>query len=190
MVGHEEVLLLRGYSASVQAFVRGAQRRKPRVLLAEGGLVALGHTAAEALASRHVTVVADAGIAAVAHRAHKVVIGARAVCADGSVVADAGSSLLVAAARAAALPVLVVASGIKIAPRGVAAADVAARYATHPAAYAGDVISRSLADEVGAVDIIAPVVEVLPAADISLLVTNLGVFPPSAVARHAQELYG
>jgi translation initiation factor 2B subunit (eIF-2B alpha/beta/delta family) len=128
---HGDVVLVAGYDARVRDVLLAAhaRRRLGEVLICEAAACAAlvpapgatpvlaGHALALELTSRakplSVTLIADAAASAVMHRVTKVLIGARAVAADGAVLADA-PALLLALAAAQRVPVLVLANALAV----------------------------------------------------------------------------
>jgi translation initiation factor 2B subunit (eIF-2B alpha/beta/delta family) len=140
LLSHGDVLLVAGYDAAVRDFLLAAAKRRriAEIIVCEaadaaplpapstsapGGSAGApapifpGQALALELTGRAkplpVTVIPDADAAAVAHRVHKIVLGARGVTADGAVAADAPAFLL-ALAAGGAVPVIVLANALRV----------------------------------------------------------------------------
>lgn len=133
---HGDVVLVAGCDAGVREIILGAakRRRLGEVIICEasaGSAVAPpagatpvlpGHALALELTSRakplSVTLIPDATAGAVMHRVNKVLVAARAIAADGSVLADAPALLLTLAAAGAAgaprVPVICIANALSV----------------------------------------------------------------------------
>lgn len=95
------------------------QAKSLEVFIAEGSPALDGHRAARALTAHpkstvSTTVIPDAAVFAIMPRMHRVVLGAAAITASGGVVAPAGCFAVALAASQAAVPVIVVASSLKV----------------------------------------------------------------------------
>lgn len=111
----KDAVLTRGLSNTVVEFLLAAKSLKCEVYVAEGSPRLAGHWSARRLAEKMVTaLIPDSAISSVAHRIQKILIGARAVGCDGSVVAEAGTGLLIAVARMHKIPVICVTSALKV----------------------------------------------------------------------------
>jgi translation initiation factor 2B subunit (eIF-2B alpha/beta/delta family) len=145
LLSHGDVVLVAGYDAAVRDFLLAAAKRRriAEVIVCEAADAAPlpapstsapgagssagapapifpGQALALELTGRAkplpVTVIPDADAAAVIHRVHKVVLGARGVTADGAVAADAPAFLL-ALAAGGAVPVIVLANALRVSRR-------------------------------------------------------------------------
>ena len=102
-----EIVLTLGHDPTSLLFLlEAAKRRTFQVVVAEAAPSYSGRRTAVALARAGIatTLIADAAIFAVMARVHKVVISARALLADGGVLAPAGARLVAAAAARHAAP--------------------------------------------------------------------------------------
>ena len=118
----KELILTFGHSHSVECFLSTCATRQNRafsVIVAEGAPKYSGHYMARQLASLSqvsVTATTDASIFALMSRVNKVIIGAHALLANGGIIAPAGTHTVMVAAKAHAVPVVVVMGIHKLVP--------------------------------------------------------------------------
>lgn len=118
-VHNNEVILTYGWSRTAIAFLEhAASKRRFEVVVAESAPNYKGHEVALRLAKKGipVTVIADSAVFAYMGRVHKVIVGAHAVLADGSLIACAGMQAVAAAAKFHSVPLVVVTGLYKCAP--------------------------------------------------------------------------
>ncbi len=110
-----EAVLVHSFSGTVLEVLLQARSRLKRVYVCEARPLCEGRQTAARLAAAGVavTLITDAQAALVMPHVSRVLLGADAVCTDGSIVNKAGSTLLALAARRFGLPVTVVAQEIK-----------------------------------------------------------------------------
>ncbi|EME31592.1 Translation initiation factor eIF-2B subunit beta [Galdieria sulphuraria] len=185
-----EVLLTFGYSQSVEEFLKSAaEKRHFEVIIAECELDYSGHRLAKNLnkANVDITLISDAAVVALMSRVHKVIIGAEAIMADGSVLAASGTFMVAAAARHYAVPLVICAGLHKLTPL----------FPHHPDILY-DILSPSQVIQNSTVwneswfrqlEISCPRLDLIHSQYIRLLVTNSGGFSPSYVYRILNEFY-
>lgn len=110
-----EVVLVHSFSGTVLEVLIQARHRLKRVYVCEARPLCEGRLTAARLAAEGVavTLITDAQAALVMPHVSRVLLGADALCTDGSIVNKAGSTLLALAARRFGPPVTVVAQEIK-----------------------------------------------------------------------------
>lgn len=185
-----EVLLTFGYSESVLEFLKSAaEKRHFEVIIAECELDYSGHRLAKSLSAENVdvTLVSDAAVVALMSRVHKVIIGAQAIMADGSVLSASGTFMVAAAAKHYAVPLVICAGLHKLTPL----------FPHHPDLLY-DLLSPSQVVQNSKVwndswfhqlEISCPRLDLIQSQYIRLLVTNSGGFSPSYVYRILNEFY-
>ncbi|GJQ08683.1 hypothetical protein GpartN1_g1521.t1 [Galdieria partita] len=185
-----EVLLTFGHSQSVEEFLKSAaEKRHFEIIIAECELDYSGHRLAKNLSEENVdiTLISDAAVVALMSRVHKVIIGAEAIMADGSVLAASGTFMVAAAARHYAVPLVICAGLHKLTPL----------FPHHPDILY-DVLSPSQVIENCKVwneswfrqlEVSCPRLDLIQSQYIRLLVTNSGGFSPSYVYRILNEFY-
>lgn len=184
-VAADDVIMTVGRSRTVERFLLSAARkRRFTVVVAEGGPGNGGHKTAAALSAAGVEtlLISDAAVFALMPRVHKVVIGCHAVTADGGVIAPVGTLLLAEAARAHGTPVCVVCGLYKLTPVFPGRDGACAAATASP----GLVLPYGSAPPA---DVLSPLFDHVPAAAVTLLVTNTGGHPPSYVYRLVREMY-
>lgn len=114
-LGAGERIMTISYSGTVKRVMEAAAGRIGRVVVCESRPLCEGSSLAEELheAGLDVTLITDAQALAHMDRVDRVLLGADAVLADGSIVNKAGSALVALAARHAGKPVTVVAESLK-----------------------------------------------------------------------------
>lgn len=191
-----DTLLTHGHSRTALGLLaHAAKKAKVGLLVTEGGVSMLGHAAVASLApsaasTRTVSraLIPDAAVFAVMPRVTKVILGARAVTSDGGAVADAGALAVAQAAAAHGVPVLIVCSVMKLVPQTSLGLALGTR--TLALGAPTDALPQLLADQAGGAEAISPILDFIPAALISLIVTNAQAVAPPQVARLCAETYG
>jgi len=185
-----EVLLTFGYSQSVEEFLKSAaEKRHFEVIIAESELDYSGHRLAKSLSEENVdvTLISDAAVVALMSRVHKVIIGAQAIMADGSVLAASGTFMMAAAAKHYAVPLVICAGLHKLTPLFPHHPDnlydmlSPCQVVQNPKVW-NETWFRQL-------EMSCPRLDLIPSPYIRLLVTNSGGFSPSYVYRILNEFY-
>jgi len=192
----DETILVYGHSGSVCQFLKAARRKRIfRVLVSESSRAHSGHLMAKHLATSDslvsgdmkiaTTLIPDSNIFAVMARVNKVVIGTRAVMADGGILADVGTHMLALAAKHHSVPVICVTALYKLCP--LFAND---RDSFIDLQSPGETLSYA---DLGAtsqnVQVVSPNCDHVPADLIDLFITNNGAHQPSYVYRLLSEHY-
>lgn len=183
-----EVILTFGRSATVERLLlEAAKKRTFEVVIAENSPRGDGHGLAKVLASEaklDVTLIPDSAIFAVMPRVHKVIIGAEAVLANGSLIAPAGTLLVTTVARHYSKPVVSCAELYKVTPL-FPLSTMADSKLLHPAT----ILNEEIALEIPNVNIVNPANDLVPAEMISLLLSDNGGCSPVVVHRLVKQLY-
>lgn len=114
-----EVILTQGMSETTLLFLKeAAKKRSFQVIVAEGAPGYGGHRMAAELARAglHTTAIADSAIFALMARVNKVILGARALLANGGIMSDVGSHVVALAAKRHAVPLVVLVGLYKLSP--------------------------------------------------------------------------
>ena len=179
---HEgEIILTIGHSRTVEAFLKtAARKRKFAVVVAETAPFYTGRSLAQSLTDAGIEtwLVPDSNIFALMPRCSKVIVGAHAVLADGSLLAGVGSLLACQSAKAHLVPVVVCSGMYKFCSHFLGgdslgmAADIGSPLEVLPEA------ADATFNQTGAeCEIISPYYDRVPADLISLFITNLCVRP-------------
>ncbi len=181
-----DVVVTFGFSRTVVRAVEraAAMGKRLRVVVSEARPLLDGVEAARALArvGVGVTLVVDSALRFMVKDATRVLLGADAVLADGSVVARAGAGLLALAASEARVRVVVVAGSYKLYPETVYGLTV------EPPALDGEIVPGEL-KSLG-VEGYAPLFEPVAPQFVDALATERGVIAPEAVPVLIREEYG
>ena len=181
-----DVILTYSYSRSVvRAVERAAAMGKDvRVIVLESRPLGEGVEAARHLARSGVpvTLAVDSAARFLMKDATRVLLGADAITADGSVIARTGSALIALAAREARVRVIVVAGTYKLYPETVYGLTI------EPPSLRGEIVPGELR-ELG-VEGYAPLYETVPAGLVDALATEKGMIAPEAVPLLIKEAYG
>lgn len=184
-----EVIMTAGYSKTVEAFLKGAARkRKFHVIVAESAPSYQGQELAKSLSrdSIDTTVITDSAVFAMMSRVNKVIIGTHTVLADGGLKALNGSHAISIAAAHHSVPVIVCAAMFKLSP-------------VYPCSYdqdtlnmivgPQDILKYSQGDLISRVQVQNPVFDYVPPDLITLFISNISGNAPSYVYRLLSELY-
>mmetsp|Transcript_21984 Transcript_21984/g.27198 ORF Transcript_21984/g.27198 Transcript_21984/m.27198 type:complete len:420 (+) Transcript_21984:58-1317(+) len=183
-----EVILTYGRSKTVEQFLKAAasKNRQFQVIICESAPHYEGHQMALALSDiPNITpiVIHDAAIFAIMARVNKVLLPARAVLANGGLIAPAGSHMVALAAEENSVPVVVITGMYKLCPM----------YPHEGQDTLNDLVSPSSVisaeEEFVDVEVINPVHDYIKPGLISLYVTNVGGFQPSYIYRLLAEYY-
>ena len=179
-------VLTHSYSRSVlRALERAAaEGKRIRVIVAESRPLLDGVEAAKSLArvGIPVTLVVDSAARYMMREATKVLLGADAITADGSIVTRSGGGLIALAAAEARVRVLVVAGTYKLYPETVYGITV------KTPSLRDEIVPRELRDR--GVKGYAPLFETIPPGLVDALATERGLIAPEAVPLLIKEAYG
>jgi len=200
-----EIVLTLGYDATTLLFLtEAAKKRSFQVVVAEGwpspGTPGGAATAlALAAAGVETTLVSDAAVFAVAARAHKVVLAARSVLANGGVMAAAGAALVAAAAKRHAAPVVALVGSHALSPlfphdpalafNELASPGAALGFAAVADAAAAAAAAPSVPLGASLLAVHVPALDYVPPELVSLLVTDTGGATPAYVYRLLADYY-
>lgn len=186
-----EVIVTLGESSAVRSFLRAAAKhRKFITVVPESAPTFDGHAMARSLARAGLSVllVPDANLYALMPRVSKVVLGARAVLANGGILASIGAKAASIAAHEHSTPVVALAGVYRISPDWAWTSPDQLRNGNQGAV--SEVVNRAesrvLAEEA---EILNPLWDYVEPGDIDMIITNVGEHPPSYVYRLIQENY-
>lgn len=185
----DDCILAHGWSTAVELFLKAAGRkRKYQVIIAEAEPELSGHKLATALskvANISVTLIPDSAIYAVLGRVNKVIVAPQAVLADGGSMFSAGHLMVTVAAKDHNVPVIGLAAAFHLTPM----------FAHNQSETLGQLLSPSLSMQYNSsicqenVEVVIPAYDYVPAASMSLYVTNNGSHQPSYIHRLLGEQY-
>mmetsp|Transcript_63 Transcript_63/g.213 ORF Transcript_63/g.213 Transcript_63/m.213 type:complete len:414 (+) Transcript_63:172-1413(+) len=191
-----ETILVYGESETVFVFLKAARRKRDfRVIVAEASPEYGGQRMADRLSSADparpgdrsipTMVIPDSNIFAIMPRVNKVIIGTRAVMANGGLIAEAGMHMVALAAREHAVPVMCVTGLYKLCPlfpyNRDSFIDLKSPGPTLPYASLGE-----LSDSI---QVLTPTCDYVPPELVDVLITNNGPHQPSYVYRLLSEQY-
>mmetsp|Transcript_619 Transcript_619/g.1300 ORF Transcript_619/g.1300 Transcript_619/m.1300 type:complete len:410 (+) Transcript_619:198-1427(+) len=193
-----EVVLTFGGSNTVFEFLKeAAKKRSFSAVVSEGAPDFRGHKFAKRLAALpsvvQTTVIADAAIFAMMARVNMVVVGARAVLANGGVVGPLGLHTVALAAARHAVPLVVLTGLHKLSPEQPFDPEITMNDLKSPA----EVVNFEALSE-GSTDastngtqlhVVNPAYDYVPPHLISLFITDSGGHAPSYVYRLLAEYY-
>ncbi|KAJ2712623.1 GCD complex subunit gcd7 [Coemansia spiralis] len=181
-----EIILTCGRSRTVEKFLRtAAEKRKFHVIVTESAPTYEGHEQAKALADLpniDVVVIPDSAVFAIMSRVNKVILGTRAVMANGGLVAISGTHMIAAAARHHSTQVVVCAGPYKYSP-WFPSSDGCFNTLESP----DPVLPYREGDLVAAVDVVSPRYDYVPPELVDIFVDSLGGHLPSYLYRLLQE---
>jgi len=184
-----EIVMTLGYSSTVAGFLKKAgDERDFHVIVAEAAPNLQGHRMARELAEHGIetTLITDAAIYAVMSRVNKVIIGTRAVMADGGLMAASGTNALCLAAKHHSVPVLVCTAMFKLCPRYLCSYDQDAFNSLgNPTAVA----PYSRKEFVAKARVVNPLYDYVTPDLVTLFISNIGGNAPSYVYRLLSEYY-
>ena len=186
-IHHNEIILTIGYSRTVCEFLKeAAQSRIFQVLVAEAAPSYKGHDMAKELAEAGIktTLFADSNIFAVMSRVNKVLIGAKLILADGSVMSCSGTLLVAQAAQHFSVPVICCGAFYKVTPRYLSSQDQNFNTLLSPQ-LALPVKNMSNMQTCAA----NPAFDFVPARYLTLLISSLGGHDPSYIFKLIVDLY-
>lgn len=182
-----EIVLVYGASRAVFAFLANAHHVVPsfEVFVAETGNGYRGHKMAMDLAKIGIdtTVITDSAIFGLMSRVNKVLIGAKAVMANGGVLSENGTDMVATAAKHHSVPLVCVTGLYKLCPfypfNQDSFNDLVSPGSTLPFA---DVPT-------GDVEIVSPAFDYISPDKVALFVTDSGAHQPSYIYRLLAEYY-
>lgn len=182
-----EVVLVYGNSNGAVSFLRNAGEKIPsfEVYVAETTDVHASHEMATKLSSYGIdtTVITDSAIFALMARVNKVIIGARAVMANGGILSDNGTNMVSTAAKHHSVPVVCVTGLYKLCPLYPFDQD-----SFNELVSPGSVIP--FADvPVGEVELASPAYDYIAPDKVTLIITDSGAHQPSYIYRLLAEFY-
>ena len=180
-----EIILVYGMSISVQKFLEAAKRKRNFEVIVAEAFKCEGHTMAKALSERGIrtTVITDSAIMAMMSRVNKVLMGAKAVLANGAILTRSGAHLVALAARHHRVPLVCVTGLYKLSP--LYAHDV---HSFNDLKSPGSVLDYGEIDSEN-IQVLAPASDYVPPDLVSLFITNNGGHQPSYVYRLLHEYY-
>ncbi|KAJ1731805.1 GCD complex subunit gcd7 [Coemansia biformis] len=181
-----EIILTCGRSRTVEQFLRtAAEKRKFHVIVTETAPTYEGHEQARALAdvpNIEVVVIPDSAAFAIMSRVNKVILGTRAVMANGGLVAVSGTHMIAAAARHHSTQVVVCAGPYKYSPWFPSSDDCFNTLESPDA-----VLPYREGDLVAAVDVVSPRYDYVPPELVDIFVDSTGGHLPSYLYRLLRE---
>ncbi|ONI26775.1 hypothetical protein PRUPE_1G044800 [Prunus persica] len=198
LIHQNEVVLTLGHSRTVKKFLCAAKEKKRsfQVVVAEGAPKYLGHVLAKGLAAKglQTTMIADSSVFAMISRVNMVVVGVRAVLANGGVIAPVGINMVALAARKHAVPFVVVAGTYKLCPLYPNNPEVLLNDMRCPSELLSfgefsDCIDFSIGSEAPLLHVLNPAFDYVPPELVSLFVTDTGGHTPSFIYRLISEFY-
>lgn len=189
-----EILLVYGYSPTVQLFLQSAAAKKRQfsVLVCEAAPEYSGVQMAEALTdsehSIHVTVITDAAVFAVMNRVNKVLLAAHAVLANGGLVTtQSGANAVALAARHCGVPVICTTGLYTLSPKFPHDGVDTLNELLSP----DKIVSYEKVQQMGwgDVELVNPRHDLIKPEHIDMFITNVGSFQPSFIYRLLAEYY-
>jgi translation initiation factor eIF-2B subunit beta len=190
---HEhEVVLTFGRSKTVTEFLKAASRKRHfSVIVARTAPSMTGRDTALALSKEGIdtTLISDAAVFALMPRVNKVIIGVRAVLANGGLLAQSGAYLIAMAAKAHHVPLVVLSGLYKFTPLYPSEDQDTFNNLNAP----GEVLPFSESDRIGPAggDTVVqnPAFDYVPPELVSLFISNQGPTMPSYIYRVLGEIY-
>ncbi|KAJ2351439.1 GCD complex subunit gcd7, partial [Coemansia sp. RSA 2618] len=184
-----EIVLTCGRSRTVAKFLlKAAAKRRFHVIVTECAPTYEGHEQARALAGNaniDVVVIPDSAVFAIMSRVNKVILGTRAVMANGGLIAASGTHVIAAAAHHHSTQVVVCAGPYKHSPWFPFNDD---RFNTLVSP--DPVLPYRDGRLVNSVDVISPRYDYVPPELVDIFVDSMGGHLPSYLYRLLQENYG
>lgn len=184
----DDTVLVYGASATVRAFLAAAKKKRAfKVIVAEAAPDFTGQRMAKELAALGIEtiLIPDSAVFALMARVNKVVLGARAIVANGGLLSAAGAHVVALAAKHHTVPVMCVSGLYKICPMFPHDRDslIDLKSPGPTLSYAS---LGALADRV---QVLAPACDYVPPDLVDLFVTNTGGHQPSYIYRLLAESY-
>jgi translation initiation factor eIF-2B subunit beta len=187
-INNNEIILTYGFSNTVLNFLKKAHKagRKFEVLVGESAPLLSGHTMSKALASEGIdtTLITDSSVFALMSRVSKVIIGTRAIMANGGLLTEAGNYGVCLSAQAHCVPVLVTCALYKLSPLYPFDQDTFNEYLSP-----FTIADKPEFDEVEFINYNVPAFDYIPPELISLYVTDVGGKMNSYLYRLLSEYY-
>lgn len=190
MIHDNEVLLTPtpGSETVLNFLLKASLKRKFTVLITENypNDIKLCHKAAKKLAEANIetVIIPDSTIYAVMSRVGKVLIGARAVFANGGCVTASGVATACECAKEYRTPVFAVAGLYKFSPNYPFDRDTLIEVGN-----SGKVLPYKDSDLVGKCEVTNPVLDYVPPEFIDIYITNIGGFSPNFIYRIVLDNY-
>lgn len=221
--GHKTAAVLSGAVAAERAQNRELNSGKKETKNLKGGALAAklfessvaaqdASLAALKNANSHVVLAPDSNIAAYMPQIDKIVVPVFSVFPDGSCTVPVGVANLVAMAKVYNVPVIVVASSVKLSQDSSPFEKLQKNPSLIPSVASGDVLpvsmlkslsNLSLVPDINSVDsletpeelaagpeIYSPEFDILPPGDVTFFVTSNGICGPNTLKKLVQEVYG
>ena len=187
-INNNEIILTYGFSSTVLQFLIAAKTagRKYEVLVSECAPLLTGHQMCKELASKglETTLITDSAVFALMSRVNKVIIGTRALMANGGLLTEAGIYGVCLAAQAHCVPVLVTCGLFKLSPVYPFDQDTFNEYLSP-----NTIADRPNFREVEFINYSVPAFDYIPPELISLYVTDVGGKMCSYLYRLLSEYY-
>ncbi|XP_002740976.1 translation initiation factor eIF2B subunit beta-like [Saccoglossus kowalevskii] len=184
-----EVIMTAGKSRTVEAFLKGAARkRKFQVIVAECAPSYQGQDLAASLgkAGIETTVITDSAVFAMMSRVNKVIIGTHTVMANGGLKAMNGTHAIALAAKHYSVPLIVCVQMFKLSPEYLCTKD---QKSFNKLETPNEVMKFSEGQLLSKLQIANPVYDYVPPELVTLFISNLGGNAPSYVYRLLSEMY-
>jgi translation initiation factor eIF-2B subunit beta len=185
---HNEIILTYGFSKTVLVFLLEAKDsgRKFEVLVGESAPLLTGHQMCKELTEKNIetTLITDSAVFALMSRVNKVVIGTRALMANGGLLTEAGHYSVCLAAQAHCVPVLVTCGLYKISP--LYPFD---QYTFNEFLSPWTIADRPRFHEVEYINYSVPAFDYIPPELVSLYITDVGGKMCSYLYRLLSEYY-
>jgi translation initiation factor eIF-2B subunit beta len=182
-----EIIMTHGRSATVEAFLKSAARKRQfQVIVTEAAPSLEGQAMAMNLAKDGIdtTLVPDSAIYALMSRVSKVILGTHAITSNGGLIAPCVSRMMAMAAKELKVPVVICAGSYKLSPVYPVDEDDFSNLMSP-----SQVFDYSDGYLMARVDIQHPVFAYVPPDYVSLFVTNIGNIPTSYIYYHLSEFY-
>jgi translation initiation factor eIF-2B subunit beta len=187
-ISNNEIILTYGFSSTALGFLCAARTagRKFEVLVGESAPELSGHLMCKALAAKGIetTLITDSAVYALMSRVNKVIIGTRALMANGGLLTEAGKFGVCLAAQAHCVPVLVTCGLYKLSPLYPFDQDTFNEYLSP-----NTIADRPGTDEVEFINYSVPAFDYIPPEMISLYITDVGGKVCSYLYRLLSEYY-
>ncbi|OMJ84514.1 hypothetical protein SteCoe_14317 [Stentor coeruleus] len=183
-----EIIMTYGYSSTVLEFLCSAKSvgRNFEVLVGESAPLLTGHQMCKELAAKNIatTLITDSAVYALMSRVNKVIIGTRALMANGGLLTEAGKYGVCLAAQAHCVPVLVTCGLFKLSPLYPFDQDTFNEFLSP-----NTIADRPESHEVEFINYSVPAFDYIPPELISLYITDVGGKMCSYLYRLLSEYY-
>ena len=187
-INNNEIILTYGYSSTVLQFLCAANDagRKFEVLVGESAPLLTGHLMGKELATKGIetTLITDNAVFAIMSRVNKVIIGTRALMANGGLLTEAGKYGVCLAAQAHCVPVLVTCGLFKLSPLYPFDQDTFNEYFSP-----NTIADKPNFHEVEYINYSVPAFDYIPPELVSLYITDVGCKMCSYLYRLLSEYY-